>query len=149
MGSNIGDVHGERALDQLGNLIGADPEAEAALARIVGDILGEALPGMGARELLGRMAVASRNSQTCKEIACDALASIIRLDFESGMTKSIDEVSAELGLGRDGDEEALAETVRQVASEMERHILGVEGMENSPVARWACELRDALGAAGR
>ena len=32
-----------------------------------------------------------------------------------------------------------------VVDEMERHVLGVEGMEDSPVARWARELREALG----
>ena len=37
-------------------------------------------------------------------------------------------------------------TVSRVASEMERHVLGHEGMEDSPVARWARELRAALGA---
>ena len=36
-------------------------------------------------------------------------------------------------------------TVSRVASEMERHVLGHEGMEDSPVARWARELREALG----
>ena len=35
--------------------------------------------------------------------------------------------------------------VASVASDMERHCLGVEGMEDSPVARWARELRAALG----
>ena len=35
--------------------------------------------------------------------------------------------------------------VASVASEMERHVLGHEGMEDSPVARWARELRAALG----
>ena len=35
-------------------------------------------------------------------------------------------------------------TVSRVASEMERHVLGHEGMEDSPVARWARELREAL-----
>ena len=34
--------------------------------------------------------------------------------------------------------------VGRVASEMELHCLGVEGMEDSPVARWARELREAL-----
>lgn len=34
--------------------------------------------------------------------------------------------------------------VERVASEMELHCLGVEGMEDSPVARWARELREAL-----
>lgn len=34
--------------------------------------------------------------------------------------------------------------VERVAFEMELHCLGVEGMEDSPVARWARELRDAL-----
>lgn len=34
--------------------------------------------------------------------------------------------------------------VERVASEMELHCLGVEGMDDSPVALWARELRDAL-----
>ena len=34
--------------------------------------------------------------------------------------------------------------VASVASEMERHVSGAEGMEDSPVARWARELREAL-----
>lgn len=32
-----------------------------------------------------------------------------------------------------------------VVTKMERHVLGHEGMEDSPVARWARELREALG----
>ena len=36
-----------------------------------------------------------------------------------------------------------------VVDEMERHVLGHEGMEDSPVARWARELREALGGDGR
>lgn len=32
-----------------------------------------------------------------------------------------------------------------VVTDMERHVLGHEGMEDSPVARWARELREALG----
>lgn len=35
--------------------------------------------------------------------------------------------------------------VLRVVSDMERHVSGVEGMEDSPVARWARELREALG----
>lgn len=35
--------------------------------------------------------------------------------------------------------------VLSVVMEMERHVSGVEGMEDSPVARWARELREALG----
>ena len=35
--------------------------------------------------------------------------------------------------------------VMAVYLEMNRHVLGHEGMEDSPVARWARELRDALG----
>ena len=34
--------------------------------------------------------------------------------------------------------------VLAVITEMERHVSGVEGMEDSPVARWARELREAL-----
>lgn len=36
--------------------------------------------------------------------------------------------------------------VSRVVSDMERHVSGVEGMEDSPVARWARELRAALEA---
>ncbi len=35
--------------------------------------------------------------------------------------------------------------VLAVVTDMERHVIGVEGMEDSPVARWARELREALG----
>ena len=35
--------------------------------------------------------------------------------------------------------------VSRVVIDMEHHVLGVEGMEDSPVARWARELREALG----
>ena len=35
--------------------------------------------------------------------------------------------------------------VMAVLSDMERHVSGVEGADDSPVARWARELRDALG----
>lgn len=46
----------------------------------------------------------------------------------------------------DGD---TAENIRLivggVVDEMERHVLGHEGMDDSPVARWARELREALG----
>ena len=50
----------------------------------------------------------------------------------------------------DGD---TAENIRLivggVVDEMERHVLGHEGMGDSPVARWARELREALGGDGR
>lgn len=36
-------------------------------------------------------------------------------------------------------------SIRGVLRDMERHVLGHEGMEDSPVARWARELREALG----
>ena len=39
--------------------------------------------------------------------------------------------------------------VQDVMLDMERHVLGHEGMEDSPVARWARELREALGGNGR
>lgn len=35
--------------------------------------------------------------------------------------------------------------VSRVITDMERHVSGVEGMDDSPVARWARELRSALG----
>lgn len=39
--------------------------------------------------------------------------------------------------------------VLSVVTEMERHVSGVEGMGDSPVARWARVLREALGGDGR
>lgn len=39
--------------------------------------------------------------------------------------------------------------VLAVVMEMERHVSGVEGTDDSPVARWARELREALGGDGR
>lgn len=39
--------------------------------------------------------------------------------------------------------------VLSVVTDMERHVLGAEGMGDSPVARWARELREALGGNGR
>ena len=39
--------------------------------------------------------------------------------------------------------------VLSVVTDMERHVSGAEGMEDSPVARWARELRAALGGNGR
>ena len=38
--------------------------------------------------------------------------------------------------------------VGRVITDMERHVSGHEGMEDSPVARWARELREALGGNG-
>lgn len=40
---------------------------------------------------------------------------------------------------------ALENAIRSAICAMERHVLGVEGMDDSPVARWARELREALG----
>lgn len=40
---------------------------------------------------------------------------------------------------------ALENAVRAAICAMERHVLGHEGMEDSPVARWARELRGAMG----
>lgn len=50
-------------------------------------------------------------------------------------------------IARQIEDERLRErlAVERVASEMELHFLGVEGMDDSPVARWARELRAALG----
>ena len=46
----------------------------------------------------------------------------------------------------DGDTaENILLIVGGVVDEMERHVLGHEGMDDSPVARWARELREALG----
>lgn len=47
----------------------------------------------------------------------------------------------------DGDTvENIRLIVGRIIDDMERHVLGVEGMEDSPVARWARELREALDA---
>ena len=44
------------------------------------------------------------------------------------------------------ERDALAQAVQAVCERMEAHFLGVEGMEESPVASWARDLRAALGA---
>lgn len=47
---------------------------------------------------------------------------------------------------REQDSHVSRVRVLAVTTDMERHVLGHEGMEDSPVARWARELREALGA---
>ena len=62
-----------------------------------------------------------------------------------------DQIKRELREERDRWDEELCEAqmdksrVISVCLEMERHISGVEGAKDSPVARWARELREALG----
>lgn len=65
--------------------------------------------------------------------------------LRSELSSIADQIEREL------DEEAKSSLadylrVRGVERDMERHILGHEGMDDSPVARWARELREALGA---
>lgn len=43
------------------------------------------------------------------------------------------------------ERDALAQAVQVVCERMEAHCLGVEGMDESPVASWARDLRAALG----
>lgn len=43
------------------------------------------------------------------------------------------------------DRDALAQAMQRVADSMREHALGMEGMEDSPVASWARDLRAALG----
>lgn len=43
------------------------------------------------------------------------------------------------------ERDALAQAVQAVCERMEGHCLGVEGMDDSPVASWARDLRAALG----
>lgn len=57
-----------------------------------------------------------------------------------------EELTSERGAAerRQGRCVALENAVRAAVCAMERHVSGVEGMEDSPVARWARELREAL-----
>lgn len=80
----------------------------------------------------------------CVDIKCDP-------DLNCGqcMAKNVLEPIADQ-IEREQDEEAKSSLadylrVRGVERDMERHLLGHEGMEDSPVARWARELREALG----
>lgn len=50
---------------------------------------------------------------------------------------------------REQEEHVSRMRVLSVVTEMERHVSGVEGAEDSPVARWARELREALVGNGR
>ena len=62
-----------------------------------------------------------------------------------------DQIERELREERDRWDEELCEAevnwnaVAAVCLDMERHVSGVEGADDSPVARWARELREALG----
>ena len=59
------------------------------------------------------------------------------------LTELADEIERERACDADTTENVRL-IVGGVVDEMERHILGHEGMEDSPVARWARELREAL-----
>ena len=65
-----------------------------------------------------------------------------------GLGGALEDVARQIERERACDADAI-ENIRLivggVVDEMERHILGHEGMEDSPVARWARELREALG----
>lgn len=66
------------------------------------------------------------------------------------LAEMADQIERELREERDRWDSELCEAqmdksrVTAVYLEMERHVSGVEGMEDSPVARWARELRGAL-----
>ena len=66
---------------------------------------------------------------------------------EWGLGGTLADVADEIERERACDEDAI-ENVRLIVGgvidDMERHVSGVEGMEDSPVARWARELRRAL-----
>ena len=69
-----------------------------------------------------------------------------------GLGGTLGDVARQIERERACDEDAI-ENVRLiiggVVDEMEHHILGHEGANDSPVARWARELREALGGDGR
>ena len=69
-----------------------------------------------------------------------------------GLGGALGDVARQIERERACDEDAI-ENVRLIVGgvidDMERHVLGHEGMEDSPVARWARELREALGGEGR
>ncbi len=68
---------------------------------------------------------------------------------ESAVLKSIaDQIELDVSAGIAPYDYRLVrrtQAIRSVLRDMERYVSGVEGMEDSPVARWARELRDALG----
>lgn len=66
----------------------------------------------------------------------------------SGMAMLLADIADQIGRERACDSDTI-ENIRlivgRVIDDMERHVLGHEGMEDSPVARWARDLREALG----
>ena len=66
---------------------------------------------------------------------------------EWGLGGTLAQIADQIERERACDEDAI-ENVRLivggVVDDMERHVSGVEGMEDSPVARWARELREAM-----
>ena len=65
-------------------------------------------------------------------------------DMREQLSAIADQIERELTCDADTIENVRL-IVGGVIADMERHTLGHEGMEDSPVARWARELRDALG----
>ena len=76
---------------------------------------------------------------------------IILLSLRNVILDIADQIERELQEERDRWDEELCEAqmdkhrVMAVYLEMNKHVSGVEGAEDSPVARWARELREALG----
>lgn len=72
--------------------------------------------------------------------------------YSNAIADIADQIERELRKERDRWDSELCEAqmdksrVTAVYLEMNKHVLGHEGMEDSPVARWARELREALGA---
>ena len=69
-----------------------------------------------------------------------------------GLGGALEDVADQIERERACDEDAI-ETIRLIVGgvidDMERHVSGVEGADDSPVARWARELRETMGGNGR
>lgn len=82
----------------------------------------------------------------------DRLRAIAGAWDEWGLGGALADIAEQIELERACDADTI-ENIRLIVGgvidDMERHVSGHEGMEDSPVARWARELREALGGDGR
>ena len=84
-------------------------------------------------------------AQHCRDASVNGYTTVVTSIHAAAIEAIADQIERERAC--DGDTtENVRLIVGGVVDEMERHVLGVEGMEDSPVARWARELREALGA---
>lgn len=87
-------------------------------------------------------------AQHCRDASVNGYTTVVTAVHAVAIEATADQIERERACDADTIENVRL-IVGRVITDMERHVLGHEGMEDSPVARWARELRAALGGKGR